>query len=622
MTRKQKRKLIKIIIAAVLFVISLVLPIENRYLKLGVALVPFSVVGYSVLWKSLKNIIHGQIFDENFLMSVAAIGSFVSGYISGSSDYAEGTAVMLFYQVGELFESIAVGKSRKSIASLMDIRPDSANLVLEDGSLQECDPEEVAVGSVIAVRAGERIPIDGVVIEGSTGIDTAALTGESMPRDITVGDEVISGCVNISGLIKIRTTKQFADSTVSKILEMVESSAVKKSKAESFITKFARYYTPAVVFSALALALIPSLITGDPMTWINRALIFLVISCPCALVISVPLSFFGGIGGASKAGILIKGGSYLEALSKAEIVVFDKTGTLTEGSFTVTAVHPDKVSEEQLLEYAAYAESFSTHPIAASIAEEFSGDIDKSRVSDYNELSGFGVSCKIDGRDILAGNGKLMDKYGIAYHDCHHTGTYVHIAADGEYAGHIVISDKVKEDSESALKELKAVGVKKTVMLTGDSEKTGRHIADKIGIDEAYCELLPDKKVEIVERLLSEKSAKGKLLFAGDGINDAPVISRADIGIAMGLSGSDAAIEAADIVLMDDKPSKIVKAIGIARRTLGIAHQNIVFALGVKILVMILGALGLANMWLAVFADVGVSVIAILNAMRCLKTSE
>ena len=622
MTRKQKRKLIKIIIAAVLFVITLILPIENKYLKLAAALVPFSVVGSSVLWKSLKNIIHGQIFDENFLMSVAAVGSFVSGYISGSGDYAEGTAVMLFYQVGELFESIAVGKSRKSIASLMDIRPDSANLVLDDGSLKECDPEEVPVGSIIAVRAGERIPIDGVVIEGSTGIDTAALTGESMPRDITVGDDVISGCVNISGLIKIRTTKQFSDSTVSKILEMVESSAVKKSKAESFITKFARYYTPIVVFSALALAVIPSLIVGGPMTWINRALIFLVISCPCALVISVPLSFFGGIGGASKDGILIKGGSYLEALSKAEIVVFDKTGTLTEGSFTVTAVHPDKISEKQLLEYAAYAESFSTHPIAASIAEEYSGEIDKSRISDYNELSGFGVICKIDGRDILAGNGKLMDKYGIAYHDCHHTGTYVHIAADGEYAGHIVISDKVKPDSESALKELKAAGVKKTVMLTGDSEKTGKHIAEKIGIDEAYCELLPDKKVEIVERLLKEKSPKGRLLFAGDGINDAPVISRADIGIAMGLSGSDAAIEAADVVLMDDKPSKIVKAIAIARRTLGIANQNIVFALGVKILVLILGALGIANMWLAVFADVGVSVIAILNAMRCLRTSK
>ena len=619
MTRKQKRSLIRIIIAGVLFIISLVLPIDNKYLKLAVSLVPFAAAGYSVLWKSVRNIIRGQIFDENFLMSIAALGSFVSGYLSGSGDYAEGTAVMLFYQVGALFESIAVGRSRKSIASLMDIRPDSANLVMPDGSLQETDPEEVPVGSVIAVRAGERIPIDGVVIEGSTGIDTAALTGESAPRDVSVEDEVVSGCVNINGLIKIRTTKVFAESTVSKILEMVESSAVKKSKAESFITRFARYYTPIVVFSALALAVIPSLITGQPLEWINRALIFLVISCPCALVISVPLSFFGGIGGASKQGILIKGGSYLEALAKAEIVVFDKTGTLTHGTFSVTAVHPDKISEKQLLEYAAYAESYSTHPLAVSITEEYGTDIDKNRIRDYNELSGLGISCIIDGKSVLAGNKKLMDNNNISCHDCHHPGTYVHVAVDGEYAGHIVISDSIKPDSAEALKELKAIGIKNTVMLTGDSEKTGRDIADKIGIHTAYCELLPDKKVEIVEQLLKEKTAKGRLLFAGDGINDAPVISRADVGIAMGLSGSDAAIEAADVVLMDDKPSKIVTAIKTARRTLGIAYQNIVFALGIKILVLILGALGLANMWLAVFADVGVSVIAILNAMRCLK---
>ncbi len=619
MTRKQKRSLIKIIIAGVLFIISLVLPIDNKYLKLAVSLVPFAAAGYSVLWKSVRNIIRGQIFDENFLMSIAALGSFVSGYLSGSGDYAEGTAVMLFYQVGALFESIAVGRSRKSIASLMDIRPDSANLVMPDGSLQETDPEEVPVGSVIAVRAGERIPIDGVVIEGSTGIDTAALTGESAPRDVSVGDEVVSGCVNINGLIKIRTTKVFAESTVSKILEMVESSAVKKSKAESFITRFARYYTPIVVFSALALAVIPSLITGQPLEWINRALIFLVISCPCALVISVPLSFFGGIGGASKQGILIKGGSYLEALAKAEIVVFDKTGTLTHGTFSVTAVHPDKISEKQLLEYAAYAESYSTHPLAVSITEEYGTDIDKRRIRDYSELPGLGISCIIDGKSVLAGNKKLMDNNNISCHDCHHPGTYVHVAVDGEYAGHIVISDSIKPDSAEALKELKAIGIKNTVMLTGDSEKTGRDIADKIGIHTAYCELLPDKKVEIVEQLLKEKTAKGRLLFAGDGINDAPVISRADVGIAMGLSGSDAAIEAADVVLMDDKPSKIVTAIKTARRTLGIAYQNIVFALGIKILVLILGALGLANMWLAVFADVGVSVIAILNAMRCLK---
>ena len=619
MSKKQKKILIRVIISAVLFAASLLIPIDDKYIKLLVSLVPFAVIGWDVVYRSIRNISHGQIFDENFLMTVASLGSFASGFISGSGDYAEGTAVMLFYQIGELFQDIAVGRSRKSIAALMDIRPDSASIKMPDGSIEEVDPEEVAKGSLIVVRPGERVPIDGVVVEGSASVDTSALTGESVPRDINVGDEIISGCISINGLLTIRTEKAFEDSTVAKILDLVENSVTKKSRAESFITKFARYYTPIVVFSALALALIPSIILGDPLKWVNRALIFLVISCPCALVISVPLSFFGGIGGASRMGILIKGGSYLEAVSKSEIVVFDKTGTLTKGVFKVTAVHPDEISEEKLLEYAAYAESFSTHPIAVSVLEEYSGDIDKNKISDYNEIAGHGISCTIDGKKILVGNDKLMEANSLVPKKCHHTGTVIHVAVNGVYCGHIIISDEIKTDSAEAVRTLKESGVKRTVMLTGDSREVGQDIAKRLGIDEAYCELLPADKVDIVEKLLGECSAGKKLTFVGDGINDAPVISRADIGIAMGVSGSDAAIEAADIVLMDDKPSKITAAIKISKRTLRIAHENIAFALGIKAAVLILGALGFANMWMAVFADVGVSVIAIMNAMRCLR---
>lgn len=618
MSKKQKKILVRIIIAAVLFILYFFISFENKYLQLVSGLIPFIVIGWDVIFKSIKNISHGIIFDENFLMTVASIGAFVSGFVTGSGDYAEGTAVMLFYQVGELFQSIAVRKSRKSIASLMDIRPDSANLELPDGTVSEVDPDEVEIGNIIIVKPGERIPIDGIIENGSTSIDTSALTGESIPRDCQIGDNIISGCINLSGLIKVRTTKRFEESTVSKVLDLVENSSSKKSKAENFITKFAKYYTPIVVFLAVSLAVIPSLITGNWVMWVNRALIFLVISCPCALVISVPLSFFGGIGGASKSGILIKGGNYLEALSKMEIIVFDKTGTITKGVFKVTAVHPEIISQEMLLEYAAYAESYSNHPIAVSIREAYNRDIECKRITDYNELSGHGVKCNIDGKQVFVGNDKLMEKNDIQWRVCHHSGTVVHVSVDEVYAGHIIISDEIKEDSQNTIKKLKKLGIKKTVMLTGDSKKVGTAIAKNVGIDEVFCELLPDKKVEIVERLIDDTSNKGKLAFVGDGINDAPVISRADIGIAMG-AGSDAAIEAADIVLMDDKPSKIITAINISKKTLKIANQNIVFAIAVKIAIMILGSFGLANMWAAVFADVGVSVIAILNAMRCLK---
>ncbi len=626
MSRKQKITLIRIIIAAALFaaylIVPIIIPIKNKYFQLAAALVPFIAVGWDVIFKSIRNIAHGRIFDENFLMTVAASGAFVSGFVSGSGDYAEGTAVMLFYQIGELFQSIAVGKSRKSIASLMDIRPDSANLEMPDGSIVQTDPEEIETGSIIIIKPGERIPLDGIIENGSASIDTSALTGESAPKDCTAGDNVISGCINLNGLLKVRTTKKFGDSTVAKILDLVENSGSKKSKAENFITKFAKYYTPIVVFSAIALALIPSLITGDWGTWVNRALVFLVISCPCALVISVPLSFFGGIGGASRSGILIKGGNYLEVLSKVKVIAFDKTGTLTKGTFKVTAIHPDIISEEKLLEYAAYAEGFSTHPIAVSVREAYKKDIDSSKISNYSEIPGHGIRCIFEGKQIYAGNDKLMDKYGIKWKQCHHSGTVIHVAADEIYAGHIIISDEIKEDSKEAIEGLKKCGVKKTVMLTGDNKKTGIAIADKLGVDEAYCELLPDEKVGIVEKLISENADTGKLAFVGDGINDAPVISRADIGIAMGASGSDAAIEAADIVLMNDNPSNIVTAINISKKTLKIANQNIVFALTVKILILALSSLGFTNMWAAVFADVGVSVIAILNAMRCLKTAS
>lgn len=620
MSRKQKKKLIRIIISFVLLIAIVLIPIENKYLQLIAALIPFIIIGYDILLKSARNILHGQIFDENFLMSIATIGSFVLGYINGSGEYEEGIAVMLFYLVGEFFQNYAVGNSRKSIASLMNIRPDFANIE-KNGEIITLDPADVKIGNVIIIKPGERIPLDGIIEEGSSSIDTSALTGESMPRDVAAKDSVISGCINLNGLLKVRTTKEYGESTVSKILDLVENSSSKKSKAENFITKFAKYYTPCIVFAALALALIPSFITGNWTEWINRALIFLVISCPCALVISVPLSFFGGIGGASKSGILVKGGNYLEILSKAETVVFDKTGTLTKGIFKVTAVHPEKISQSQLLEYAAIAESFSNHPIAQSIREKYGADTDSSLIQNYEEIAGRGIKCTINGKLICIGNDRLMNDISANWHQCHHIGTSVHIAIDNFYAGHIIISDEIKPDSQQTIKELKKNGIKKTVMLTGDSEKVGKNIADKLNIDEVYCKLLPGEKVDIVEKLLNETSEKGKLLFVGDGINDAPVISRADIGIAMG-AGSDAAIEAADIVLMDDKPSKISDAINISKKTLKIVYQNIIFALAVKIAILILGSLGFANMWAAVFADVGVSVIAILNAMRCMKINN
>jgi len=582
---------------------------------LAAYIVSYAVIGWDVLWRAVRNICHGQVFDENFLMTLATVGAFLTG------EYREAVAVMLFYQVGELFQSYAVGKSRKSIASLMDIRPDSAN-VERDGQLVEVDPEEVVVGDVIVVKAGERIPIDGVVLEGESSIDTAALTGESCPRDVVPGDDVVSGCINRTGLLRVRTTKAFGESTVARILEMVENSSAKKAKAENFITRFARWYTPSVVIAAVLLAILPPLaMGGNWQEWLHRALIFLVISCPCALVISVPLSFFGGIGGASRQGILVKGANYLEALANAEIVVFDKTGTLTKGVFNVTAIHPDTCSEAQLLEMAALAENYSDHPISRSIREAYGKEIDTSRVQDTKEMSGRGVQATIDGKSVCVGNDKWMEEIGVKWHPCHRIGTTVHVAIDGEYAGHLVISDEVKPDAYAAIEALRAQNVKKTVMLTGDARTVGEKTAEELGIDQVFAQLLPTDKVEHVEALMREKSKNGKLVFVGDGINDAPVLSRADIGIAMGAMGSDAAIEAADIVLMDDKPSKIATAIRISQRTLRIVHQNIVFALVVKGVVLLLGALGISGMWEAVFADVGVSVIAILNAMRALKTN-
>lgn len=578
-------------------------------------IVSYAVIGWDVLWRAVRNICHGQVFDENFLMTLATVGAFLTG------EYREAVAVMLFYQVGELFQSYAVGKSRKSIASLMDIRPDSAN-VERDGQLVEVDPEEVVVGDVIVVKAGERIPIDGVVLEGESSIDTAALTGESCPRDVVPGDDVVSGCINRTGLLRVRTTKAFGESTVARILEMVENSSAKKAKAENFITRFARWYTPSVVIAAVLLAILPPLaMGGNWQEWLHRALIFLVISCPCALVISVPLSFFGGIGGASRQGILVKGANYLEALANAEIVVFDKTGTLTKGVFNVTAIHPDTCSESQLLEMAALAENYSDHPISRSIREAYGKEIDTRRVRNTKEMSGRGVQATIDGKSVCVGNDKWMEEIGVKWHPCHRIGTTVHVAIDGEYAGHLVISDEVKPDAYTAIEALRAQNVKKTVMLTGDARTVGEKTAEELGIDQVFAQLLPTDKVEHVEALMREKSKNGKLVFVGDGINDAPVLSRADIGIAMGAMGSDAAIEAADIVLMDDKPSKIATAIRISQRTLRIVHQNIVFALVVKGIVLLLGALGISGMWEAVFADVGVSVIAILNAMRALKTN-
>lgn len=614
MTKKQKNVLIRIIAAGALLITAALLPLEEKsLLRLAAFLVPYFVIGYDVLWKAVRGIIHGQVFDENFLMCVATVGALFVG------DYPEASAVMLFYQTGELFQSVAVGRSRKSISDLMDICPEYAN-VERDGQLEEVDPEEVELDSIIVIKPGEKIPLDGVIIEGSSSVDTAALTGESLPRSVKAGDEVISGCINQGGLLKVKVTKEYEDSTVTKILELVENSATKKAKSENFITRFARYYTPSVVIAAAVLAVLPPLILGGGWAdWIHRALIFLVISCPCALVISVPLSFFGGIGGASKRGILVKGGNYLEALANAETVVFDKTGTLTKGSFEVTKIHTDSMGEDELLDLAAHAESYSDHPIARSVCAKFGKEVDHGRITSDEEISGHGIRAVIDGREIYAGNKKLMAKQSVDVPECSCRGTMVHVAADGGYAGHIVISDVVKETSAEAIKSLKENGVKQTVMLTGDAKSTAEEVANTLGLDKFYAELLPADKVEKVEELLKEKQEGSSLVFVGDGINDAPVLTRADVGIAMGSLGSDAAIEAADIVLMDDDPAKISLAMKIARKTVRIVRENIVFALGVKALVLVLGALGIANMWLAVFADVGVSVIAILNAMRTMK---
>ena len=615
MTRRQKKMLVRILAAALLLVAAYLIPVKG-WARLAVFLVPYVVIGWDVLWKAVRNISHGQIFDENFLMALATVGAFFTG------EYPEAAAVMLFYQIGELFQGYAVGKSRASIASLMDIRPDYANLE-KDGKTERVDPDTVCIGDTIVVKPGEKIPLDGVILEGTSLINTSALTGESVPREAYPGADVISGCINQSGLLRIRVTKEFGESTVAKILELVENSSAKKAKAENFITKFARWYTPIVVIAAVLLATIPPLILqGGWSEWIHRALIFLVISCPCALVISVPLSFFGGIGGASRDGILVKGGNYLERLAHTSVVVFDKTGTLTRGVFNVTAIHPERISSARLLELAALAESYSDHPISRSIRDAYNQEPDLSRVSDAQELPGRGVRVQIDGSTVCVGNSKLMEEIGVQWHPCHRVGTTVHIAVDDLYAGHIVISDEVKPDAAQAISALRKQGVSKTVMLTGDAKAVGESVGRELGLDEVHTELLPAGKVDCVEKLLKEKPSQETLVFVGDGINDAPVLSRADIGIAMGAIGSDAAIEAADIVLMDDKPSKIADAIGIARKTLRIVRQNIVFALAVKCIVLLLGAFGLANLWEAVFADVGVSVIAILNAMRALKNKN
>ena len=616
MNKKQKKMLIRIIIAAVLIVVFSLLPAEG-YLRFVLFMIPYLVIGYDILKKAFKGILNKQAFDENFLMAVATVGAILLG------DYSEGVAVMLFYQIGELFQSYAVGKSRRNISELMDIRPDYANIE-KDGTLEQVDPDEVEIGTIIVVQPGEKVPIDGVITEGTSTLNTSALTGESLPRDAKAGDEVISGCINMTGLLKIRTTKEFGESTVSKILELVENSSSRKSKSENFISKFAKYYTPAVCYGALALAFIPPivlLIMGKPAMWgdwIYRALTFLVISCPCALVISIPLSFFAGIGGASNQGILVKGSNYLETLAQTKYVVFDKTGTMTQGVFEVSGIHHNKMPDEKLLEYAALAECSSSHPISKSLQKAYGKPIDRNRVTDIEEISGNGVIAKVDGISVAAGNTKLMNRLGIAYQDCHHVGTVVHIAIDGKYAGHILISDIIKPHAKEAIAELKKAGISKTVMLTGDSKRVADQVAGELGIQEVYSELLPADKVSRVEELLNQKSEKAKLAFVGDGINDAPVLSRADIGIAMGALGSDAAIEAADIVLMDDDPLKISKAIKIARKCIRIVYENIYFAIGIKILCLILGALGIANMWVAIFADVGVMILAVLNAIRTL----
>lgn len=615
MTRKQKKMLVRIIVSFVILAAEMIFfAVSGAQIgiwELVCYLVPYLIIGYDILKKAFLGIIHGQVFDECFLMTIATIGAFATG------EYSEGTAVMLFYQVGELFQSYAVNKSRKSISELMDIRPDYANIENEQGELERVDPETVETGSVIVIKPGEKVPLDGIVVSGNSTIDTSALTGESVPRDVTEGNEIISGSVNLSGIIRVRVTKAFGESTVTKILELVENSQEKKSKSESFITKFSRYYTPAVVIGAVLLAVIPSVITGNVSEWVYRAMTFLVISCPCALVISIPLSFFSGIGGASRAGVLIKGGNYLESLASAGIAVFDKTGTLTKGCFEVSAVHPDSASDTELLELACLAECYSDHPISMSLKRAWGKPCDTSRISSFEEIAGHGVKAVIDGVTVAAGNMKLMKAENIAgAHECHRTGTEVHVAADGVYKGHIIISDAPKEGAADAISQLRSLGIRKTVMLTGDDKRVGADCAKALGIDEYHAQLLPGDKVDMVEKLLSDKKEKETLIFVGDGINDAPVLTRADIGIAMGGIGSDAAIEAADIVIMDDDPRKIATAVKISRKIMSIVRQNIVFALGVKLLVLILGALGFANMWAAVFADVGVSVLAILNSMR------
>ena len=627
MSKKQKKMLIRIVITAVMVLILQFISVSGL-LQLALYLAAYLITGYDILRKAGKGILNRRVFDENFLMAIATVGAFALAIYSGSGDYNEAIAVMLFYQIGELFQSYAVGKSRRNISALMDIRPDYANIE-RDGKLEKTDPDEVAVDSIIVVQPGEKVPLDGIVLEGTSSLNTSALTGESLPRDVKAGDEIISGCINMTGVLRIRTTKEFEESTVSKILELVENSSSRKSKSENFITKFARVYTPAVCYGALALAVLPPLIQllflGQEAAWsmwIYRALTFLVISCPCALVISIPLSFFAGIGGASKAGVLIKGSNYMETLSQAKYVVFDKTGTLTQGVFEVTGIHHNKMEEAKLLEYAALAECASSHPISKSLQKAYGKEIDRSRVEDIQEISGEGILAKVDKREVAAGNSKLMKRLGIAYRDCHKVGTIIHMAVDGAYAGHIVISDVIKPNAEKAVKRLKKSGVEKTVMLTGDAKAVAEQVAETLGIDEVYSELLPAGKVEKVEELLAKKGTKAKLAFVGDGINDAPVLTRADIGIAMGAMGSDAAIEAADVVLMDDDPMKISKAIRISRKCLGIVYQNIVFALVIKFACLGLGALGIANMWFAIFADVGVMVIAVLNAIRALRVQN
>ncbi len=615
MTRKQKRLLTRIIVAAVLFLTGNLVPLPE-WAEMGIFLICYAVAGWDIVWKAITNILHGQVFDENFLMTIATAGALILG------EHSEGVAVMLFYQVGEWFQSYAVSKSRKSITSLMDIRPDYANIE-QDGKLVQVDPDEVKIGDTIIVKPGERVPLDGKIIKGTSALDTSALTGESMPREVEPGMDVISGCINQTGILTIQTTKEFGESTVAKILDLVENASDKKGRTENFISRFARYYTPIVVFAALALALLPPLVLQQPFsTWIYRALTFLVISCPCALVISIPLSFFGGIGGSSRIGVLVKGSNYLESLAHAEIVVFDKTGTLTKGSFAVTEIHPVDMEDSQLLELAAYAEDYSNHPISLSIKAAYGEKIDSSRISDVQEIAGHGVRAVIDGKQILAGNAKLMEKEHVRYAPSSSVGTVVYLACNGKYAGCIVIEDEIKADAAASIKNLKSSGIRRTVMLTGDADAVGKKVAGRLGLDQAYTELLPADKVDRVEDLLKEKSEKGRLVFVGDGINDAPVLARADVGIAMGGLGSDAAIEAADVVLMTDEPSKIAAVMKIARKTIRIANQNIVFALGIKFLVLILGAIGKANMWAAVFADVGVSIIAILNAIRAMRVKH